>query len=138
MADLNSSLYDFVFFLGCFFFLVCLRADVASRRYLDRHPVCHTYQQHQYILQANARFPGIDSTHKQLFRVTTSEFRRLVRLFGDDEVFVPRGRKPMAPAKLQLAVLLHRMAHGHSVAQIGLFFHLPGGLPFHPSAHLIK
>ena len=107
-------------------FYVSLHHTISSRRYLDRHPLTPIYKQHHYILHANARFPGNDAEHKQLFCVTTREFRQLIDIFGGDGVFQPRAFKPMAPAELQLAVLLNRMAHGHSVPTIARSFNLPG------------
>ena len=113
-----------------YLFYVSLYDSISSRRYLDHRPLFPSYQKHRYILQANLRFPGIDSHHKQLLRVTHTEFDRLLRIFGDDVMFQAKGRKPMAPAKLQLAVLLHRMAHGHSIPQIAALFNLPGKFSF--------
>ena len=120
-----------------YLFYISLHDQITSKRYLERHPLSPVYQKHHYILHANSRFPGVDSNHKRFLRVTTTEFGRLVDMFGDDEVFIPRGYKPMAPAKLQLAVLLNRLAHGESVPTIARQFNLPGRFPFVCSALLI-
>ena len=113
-----------------YLFYISLHDQITSKRYLERHPIFPVYQKHDYVLHANSQFPGVDSDHKRLLRVTTTEFRRLVDMFGNDEVFIPRGNKPMAPAKLQLAVLLNRMAHGESVPTIARQFNLSGRFPF--------
>jgi hypothetical protein len=52
------------------------------------------------------------------------EFR--VGLLGGDVVFPSRGRKPQALAELQLAVFVHRLAHGHDVKMISRLVNIPG------------
>ncbi|KAK4686371.1 hypothetical protein P7C73_g3757, partial [Tremellales sp. Uapishka_1] len=54
--------------------------------------------------------------------MSVTELNRLVRLFEGDDIFKPTGRKPMAPPKYQLGLMVYRLAHGEKLKHIALTF----------------
>ena len=103
-------------------YLMSMRAGMTQVRYLDRPK---TYHDHQIALETVNCFPLNPINCKTLLRVSPSELERLVRMFGDHDAFRSRGRKPQAPAKLQIAVCLARLGSGNSVDTIQRIFDLP-------------
>ena len=59
---------------------------------------------------------------------STTEFNRLVDRFGGDPVFKSAGRRPQAPPKYQLALFIHRLAHGYEVKAEARLFGVSGEL----------
>ena len=58
--------------------------------------------------------------------MTSSELDFIVNYFKDHPVFLRIGARPQVPVKVQLAVLVYRLAHLHDIDAIGAVFGLSG------------
>ena len=95
--------------------LLDYQEELERERYLGRSS---HYRSHDLTNDGPARFPISPLDYKELLRMSQTEFERLVRMYGSDPVFSSTGKKPQAPAKLQLATFIHRLASGNSVPSI--------------------
>jgi hypothetical protein len=98
---------------------------VAGQRYWSRP---RSYKPVHYVSVIDDLL-GISSDEFQFFwRMSVTEFGRLVDLYKDNDVFQPKGSRPPAEAKYQLAVFLYRLAHGHELKAIKRLFGISSGL----------
>lgn len=96
-----------------------------SRRYIGRETGSTRYQNHNLHSDNGYRFPQSEISFRATLRLSHTEFRELLRLFGGDDVFQSHGRRKQAPVELQMAVGLYRLAHGCSMEILGDRFNLP-------------
>lgn len=108
--------------------MVKIEAIYLDNRYLDRSFKTRTfYTRRSLTLIEEIRLPMGYKEHHRAFRMDKDEFQRLVDLVGHHEVFWARGNRPQTNAALQIAVFVFRLAHGHSVAEVGdRFGKIPG------------
>lgn len=69
-------------------------------------------------------------------RVTKVEFQLIASLISTHPILLSTGRKPQAPAHIQLAVVLWRLTHhgdGSSAFQVGRLWGISGESPLHSS-----
>lgn len=104
-------------------YLLALRRDIQLRRYWTRPT---TYQPPRYIRTIDSLLETRPAEHRFLFRMTSSEFKRLVERFEGDIVFQQHGKRPPAPPKYQLALFIHRLAHGYEVQAEARLFGVSG------------
>ncbi|OCF70900.1 hypothetical protein I204_08450 [Kwoniella mangroviensis CBS 8886] len=107
-----------------YLWLLSWRRNISSSRYWDRLPA---YWSHDYLDEQHNIVPSSDKEALKRFRCTLAEFNNLVREFGDDPVFKSKNNKAQATPHVQIGVLLHRLAYGHSVGTIARTFGLPHG-----------
>jgi hypothetical protein len=111
------------------------RHEILSHRYYKRSSYGPTFRPKEDSPLTRALFQQTEEKHRIDFRMTISEMADLVELFGKDEVFARKGKKPQAPPIYQLGLLVHRLAHGHEVHTIrtkfgiGRMSILPSPLP---------
>nr|ODO01196.1 hypothetical protein L204_01923 [Cryptococcus depauperatus CBS 7855] len=66
---------------------------------------------------------------KHLFRMPRSEFNDVVDKFAKDIAFSRTEKRKPAASKYQLALTIHRLAHGHEIKTIAAPFGVPGAIP---------
>lgn len=99
---------------------------ISGRRYYNRHPNGPGYQSSSMNTRADRLFDFTEQKHRRAFRMTPSELDGLVVMFGDDEVFVNVIGRKQAPPKVQLGVLVYRLAHGEKLRTIADLFGISG------------
>ena len=100
-----------------------LRDHLEAEQYWERPP---TYRRVHYRIAINPLIASQPNEFKFLFRMSSSEFARLVTRFGCDEVFQTTGKRPQAPPKYQLALFIHHLAHGYKVRAEARLFGISG------------
>lgn len=112
-------------------FLECQRVDIESQRYINRPKEYKKARSHSAIEELLA---SSTSAFCFLFRVTRSEFYRLVRRIEGYESLAqsPGPGRPPAPPHHQLALFLYRLSHSHEVKAISRLFAI-SGTPLFPS-----
>lgn len=104
-------------------FMTFYHGMIDNTRYLDRPK---RYRTRNLALDNGWRFQNDPARHRNLLQMTASEFKRLCSIFGGDIVFQSKGKRPQAPAPLQLAVAIHRMASGNTLGTIATIFDICG------------
>lgn len=106
--------------------LVPVYKALCRRRYLSRPAVYKDHALHRVTAPAGvpapARGPVHPAEHLLTTRLSKDEFERLLHQVKDHHEFRYAGGRPQAPASLQLAVFLHRLAHGTSYSLVALAF----------------
>lgn len=110
-------------------FISLLRRDLASKRYWERP---QTYRAVHYRRSIDPLLSSSPNEFRFLFRMTRTEFDRLLRRFGGDDVFKSTGKRPQAPPMYQLALFIHRLAHGYELKAEARLFGV-SGTPNFPS-----
>ena len=59
-----------------------------------------------------------DKRFKKILRMTSENFKILVNLISDHEIFQIKGQRKQAPVELQLAVFLHRIGGKSNIFEI--------------------
>jgi hypothetical protein len=103
-------------------FLLHKQHEILSHRYYKRSPYGPTYRPKEHSPITEAIFDQSEKDMRIDFRMTWTEFEDFEEMFGGDEVFKRRGKKPQAPAKYQLGLLVYRLAHGEKVHTISKRF----------------
>jgi hypothetical protein len=113
-----------------------MRVKVQKQRYWTRPT---SYERVHYHSIINRMLSSRPQTFRYLFRMTNTEFARLVEKYMDDEVFEAKGNRPPADPKYQLAVFIYRLAHGHEMQTVQLLFGISSeySLPYLKSPYLI-
>ena len=116
-------------------FLSSQRDALEAERYWERP---RSYQPAQYQSKIDLLLTATPHEFRFLFRMTSMEFARLVERFGGDEVFISTGRRPQAAPKYQIALFVHRLAHGHEVKTEARLFGISSEISFlRPISNLI-
>lgn len=103
--------------------LICLLREqnlLLENRYVSRPT---SYVRNPLDLVQVRRRPGDFPSDKFGYRMTQSEFNRLLEMVGTHDVFNQGGPgRPQAHPAFQLAVYLHRLAHGLSLEAVSDMF----------------
>lgn len=95
---------------------------LSQNRYISRP---NEYQSNPLDLVQVRRTPAHFPNEKFGYRLSQAEFNRLVELVGKDAVFNAENLGPgrrQAPPEFQIAVFLHRLAHGLSLEALSDLF----------------
>jgi hypothetical protein len=103
---------------------LCLkkRHNLASKRYLSRPAYIKSSLNDVHSSQASDMLSLPERSFHQAFRMTPEEMDGLVDLFGQHSIFISTGHKRQAPPKLQLGLLVYRLAHGHDALAVACVF----------------
>jgi hypothetical protein len=102
--------------------LECRLEVVENSRYVARGPYGKSNLVGRGMERARELINQAESEFRTSFRMTREDLDNLVEMFREDPVFVSRAKRPQSGVKLQLALIIYRLAHGHESGAIGRAF----------------